>query len=121
MFRSLFASAVVLAALSGPALAQNTCVQPFAPAITPGGTATKEQMLTTQGEVREFLRASDVYQDCIIRDLALRRAEAARDKKELDQSVADAATRRIETNQREKQRVGAEYNDAVKAYAAAHP
>jgi hypothetical protein len=96
-------------------------VQPFAPSIVPGGTATKEQMLTSQTEVREFIRASDVYQECILRDLQLRRAEAARDQKELDQAIIDAGTRRIQTNQREKERVGAEYNVAVKAYSAAHP
>jgi hypothetical protein len=121
MLRSVFVCGVVLAAFAGPALAANTCVQPFAPAIVAGAKATKEQMLTAQTEVREFLRASDQYQECILRDLQLQRAEAARDQKQLDPAVVDAGTRRIQANQREKERVGAEYNAAVKAYAAAHP
>ena len=121
MVRSLALAAVALAILAAPAAAQNTCVQPFAPTVANGSTATKEQMLTTQDEVKAFISASDKFQECLLLDIQSRRADAHRRQKTLDQTIVDQANARIATNQREKERVGAEYNTSVKAYAAAHP
>jgi hypothetical protein len=121
MVRGLALASVALALLAAPAAAQNTCVQPYAPAIANGASATKEQMLTMGNEVREFIKASDTYQECIILDIQSQRAEAAPRQKQLDQSVVDSANARIATNQREKERVGREYNAAVEAYRKANP
>lgn len=114
----IFASVLVCA--SGPAFSAE-CVQPYAPTIPNGASATKDQMLSAQNEVKVFLKASDTYQECMLRDIQVRRAEAAHNQKPFDQSIADAATRDIDYNQREKERVGAEYNTAVHAYSTAHP
>jgi hypothetical protein len=121
MVRSLALSAVALALLTAPASAQNSCVQPYAPRIPNGTAATKDQMLTAQNEVKTFIRDSDAYQECILRDVRGQREAARRDQKTLDPSIEEAAMRRINTNQREKERVGAEYNATVKAYSDAHP
>jgi hypothetical protein len=106
---------------AAPAAAQGTCVQPYAPSVANGATATKDQMLSTQTEVKTFIRDSDAYQDCVLRDIRGQEEAARRDQKTLDPSIKEAALRRINANQREKERVGAEYNAAVQAYAAAHP
>jgi hypothetical protein len=121
MVRSLALSAVLLAFLAAPAASQNSCVQPYAPSIPNGSSATKDQMLTAQNEVKVFIRDSDTYQECILRDVRGQREAARRDQKTLDPSIEEAALRRINTNQREKERVGTEYNASVKAYAAANP
>jgi len=121
MVRSLVASACLLVALAGPALAGNTCVQPYAPTVPNGASASKEEMLSAHDEVMAFIRASDNFQDCVILDIQTQRAARERDQKTLDPAIADEATARISANQREKERVGAEFNTAVQAYKAAHP
>ena len=121
MIRSIAWMAAVFCVAAGPAFAGNQCVQPYAPTIPNGATATKEQMLSAQDEVKGFLAASDNYQECIILDIKNQRDALAREQKTLDQTVADAANAQIAANQREKNRVGAEYNAAVQAYTAAHP
>ena len=114
----LLASVLVLA---GTPVFAADCVEPYAPAIPNGTTATKDQMLNTQDEVKAFIKASDNYQECILLDIQTQKAALARDQKTIDQGVVDRATASIDRNQREKERVGAEYNVAVRAYAAAHP
>lgn len=114
----LFAS--VFTCLVTPAFAAD-CVEPYAPAIANGTTATKDQMLTTQDEVKAFIKASDNYQECVLLDIQTQKAALAREQKTLNQDVIDRATAQIDRNQREKERVGTEYNVAVRAYAAAHP
>ena len=120
MLRSFALSAGLLFAAASPAFAAE-CVQPYAPTIPNGTTAAKEDMLRAQDEVKGFIAASDNFQECILLDIQNQRTVAAHDQKTVDQSIIDAANARIATNQREKERVGAEYNAAVKAYTAAHP
>jgi hypothetical protein len=121
MVRSLVLSAVAVLVLASPASAQNSCVQPYAPTVPNGTAANKDQMLAAQNEVKTFIRDSDAYQECILRDVRGQREAARRDQKTLDPAIEEAALRRINANQREKERVGAEYNAAVRAHAAAQP
>lgn len=120
MVRSLALSAVVLALLASPSMA-NSCVEPYAPAMPNGTTATLDQMGKASKEANQFMRDSQDYQDCIWRDLGVQRAEAARRQKELDPSVEDEVRADGDRVQREKLRVKAEFEAALAAFKAAHP
>ena len=119
-YRLAFAAAA-LCLSAAPALADNTCVEPFAPTVPHGSSATKEQLLTARNEVTAFIKASDEYQQCILLDVQQQRDAARHDQKTLPQEVEDRAKSRIDANQREKERVGKEFNEAVQGYNAAHP
>ncbi len=89
-----------IAAAVGPA--KYVCNEPYAPIVALPPDATVDQLRELKLDVVAFLAASDLYQDCLFRSL-----EA--DKK------ADDRQRRlvfeaIESNQREKERVGKQYN-----------
>ena len=115
------ALAAVLLLGTGPAFAQGECVNPVAPAAIDGSTATKEQMLAAHGDVLNFLKSSDDYQDCLDAAYKEQKEKAIKDKKPLDPQVAQQVDDEIAANQRMKEKVGAEYNAAVVAYKAKHP
>lgn len=121
MVRSLALSAVVLALLAGPVLAENECVEPYAPTMPNGATATLDQVAEASREANKFMRESGVYQDCLLRDLAMQRADAHRRQKPFDEAIADTVARRVNANQREKVRVGTEFQATHNAFKAAHP
>lgn len=115
----LFATAAALAA--GPALAEGACVRPTAPTVVDGATATMEQLTASKNEVVAFMGASDAYQTCVYDDLAKQRAAAKENKTKLDPQVAKTAQAEVEANQADKEKAGADFNAAAKAYKAAHP
>ncbi|HEY8947872.1 MAG TPA: hypothetical protein VIM56_03205 [Rhizomicrobium sp.] len=118
----LAVAAVVISA--APALAADACGgAPFAPAALDGSKATEAQMKDAHDDVMNFMKASDDYQSCVLADLDRQKAAAAKakDPKPLDQSIIDGANGKVAANQREKEKVGAEFNAAVHAYKAAHP
>lgn len=120
MVRSLALAAVVLAAFASPSLA-DSCVEPYAPALPNGTTATLDQIAKASKDANQFMRDSQEYQDCIWRDLGVQRAEAARRQKVLDQSVEDRVRADGDRVQREKLRVKAEFDAALAAFKVAHP
>jgi hypothetical protein len=120
--KSVMALAVAAAfGLAGPALAQGACVRPTAPAALDGATATMDQLKENQQATKTFIANSDVFQDCVIKDLGAQREAAKAAKKKLDKSVEKAAEAQITANQQDKDKAGAAFNDAVKAYKAANP
>jgi len=120
---SLSVAALVLFAL--PAAAQDRCVVPYAPTVPKGMTASREQILTARDQVTAFLKASEDYQSCLKLYLEQQMEEARRDpRNNSPESVAmmkRAIENRAGANQREKERTGTEFNEAVKAFNAAHP
>ena len=109
-------------ALSGTAA--NACERPAAPTAlngVDGATVSVEQLVAAQKEVAGFIAASDTYQACVIDDLAAQRAAAKDAKTKLDPAIAKAAKAQLDANQADKERAGAEFNAAAKAYKAAHP
>lgn len=124
MFSKFGLGAAVLLISAMPALAQSTsCVNPIAPAAIDGAKATEQQMKDAHDDVVNFIKSSDDYQQCIINDLAAQKREAAKakDAKPLDPAIEQAASAKIDGNQRMKEKVGAEYNAAVQGYKGAHP
>lgn len=109
-----------LTLLTLPAWAfESRCVGPYAPTVPNGGRATLQQMNTVRDEVKAFIARSDQYQECLLIELKTLKEQAARDKK-ADQNAIDGISGRISANQREKERVGNEYNAAAQAYNVAH-
>ena len=114
------ASAFVLASTAASFAA---CTDPIAPAPVDGKTATKEQMVAASKDVKAFISASDEFQTCILAELTEKRKEAlkSKDKKPLDPAVEASYQGKVDTNQKLKEKVGAEFNASVGAYKAAHP
>ena len=80
-------------ALAPPAADQEQCVAPTAPAIPDGSRSTKAQITNALDAVKAFVTASDEYQACMLRQ--------------------------ITANQKEKERIGAEYAASARAFNAA--
>jgi hypothetical protein len=106
---------------AAPAFAQGECLDPIAPAAVDGNSATKEQMEAARGDVMNFMKSSDDYQDCLDADFKQKKDKALKDKKPLDPQMAQQVDNEISANQQMKEKVGAEYNAAVVAYKAKHP
>ncbi len=121
--RIAMASAFVLG-MAAPALADSSnCSEPYPPTAIDGSTATADQMKAAHNDVVNFIKSSDDYQSCLNADYAAQAQAAARskDKKPLDPSIKADVDAKLEANQREKEKVGAEFNTAVGAYKAKHP
>jgi len=106
---------------AAPSLALAECQRPTAPAAVNGSTATLQEMMTAKQGVSGFMTASDDYQACLIKEVADQKEAAKAAKTKLDPAIAKAADARLSENQADKERVGADFNTAAKAYKAAHP
>jgi Skp family chaperone for outer membrane proteins len=106
---------------AGSALAQDACTKPAAPAAVDGATASMEQLLAAKKEVSDFIAASDAYQTCVLDSVEAQRKAAKAEKRKLDPQVSKTADADIKANQADKEKVGADFNAAARAYKAAHP
>jgi hypothetical protein len=121
--RIAMASAFVLG-MAAPALADSSaCSEPYPPTAIDGNTASADQMKAAHNDVVNFIKSSDDYQSCLNADYQAQAQAAARskDKKPLDPSIKADVETKLEANQKEKEKVGAEFNTAVVAYKAKHP
>ncbi|HVZ69748.1 MAG TPA: hypothetical protein VG891_09815 [Rhizomicrobium sp.] len=111
---------VLVAAGAVPALA-DPCSEPIPPAPVDGATATKEQINQAREDTVNFIKASDDYQSCLFADLKAQKLQAAKDKKPFPPSIEDAVNQKVQDNQKEKEKVGGEYNAAAITYKNKHP
>ena len=115
----------LVAALAGlsvsPALAQSTCQEPIAPVAVDGATATSAQMNGAHADVMTFIKQSDDYQLCLYKELDDAKADAIKNKKQIDPALESGVAKRVDANQHLKEKVGGEFNAAVIAYKAKHP
>jgi hypothetical protein len=113
---------VALVGLSvAPAMAESACQAPIAPAAVDGSTASTAQMNGAHDDVMTFIKQSDDYQACVLREFNELKADALKNKKTLDSSIETEVTQKVDGNQHLKEKVGGEYNAAVMAYKAKHP
>lgn len=113
------ASALVLASAI-PAFASN-CAEPIAPAAVNGATASTAQMNAAHDDVMTFLKQSDDYQMCLLKELKDANDAAVKAKKDPDPALDAETKAKIQANQSLKEKVGAEFNAAVGDYKKAHP
>ena len=121
MKKLLFVCGFLLAAT--PAFADfSTCFEPYPPAAINGNTATKEQMEQGVKDVKQFIRDSDDYQQCMNGQLKAMQIDAmhSKDTTPVDPSIVTMVNDRIHKNQALKERVGAEFNTAVQVFNAKH-
>ena len=121
MIRGICLTAVALFAFAAPVMAQDACVVPYAPTIPNGTSATRDQILSARDSVTAFLKASDDYQNCLRVYLEQQTAIATRESREVDGAIRASVLAKNDSNQREKERIGAEFNAAVRAFNAAQP
>ena len=117
--RICLTAALILFSL--PAMAQENCVVPYAPTIPKGETATRDQIVEAQNQVMAFIKASDEYQRCLLVYMNQEDATAASEKRLPNAAIKLSLTAKGDANQREKVRVGTEYNNASRAWRAANP
>lgn len=121
----IFKTLGLVAALAGlsvtPALADSACQEPIAPAAVDGATATTAQMNGAHEDVLTFIKQSDDYQSCLLKELTDAKLDAVKNKKTLDPSIETGVQAKVDSNQHLKEKVGGEYNAAVMAYKAKHP
>lgn len=107
--------------LAAPGLALADCQRPTAPASIDGKTATMDQLKAAKATVTTFIGDSDAYQTCVLDAFKAKKQAADAAKTKLDPAIAKQAEAQVNENQADKQRVGEDFNAAVKAYRAAHP
>jgi hypothetical protein len=121
MTRGICLSTVAFVLLAAPAFAQDRCSAPIAPVVPNGKTAAAAELVQAQKDVVAFIKQSDDYQSCLLAEIAAEEKEAKDNKKDPDPAVRKALEAKGDANQKEKVRVGTEYNAAATAYKAAHP
>ncbi len=121
MLKTVGLVAALVLGSAAPALAQSVCSEPIAPAAVDGNLATAAQMTAAHDDVVTFLRQSDDYQTCLLRELNQAQADALTAKKELDPAIEPAMAAKVNENQGLKEKVGGEFNASVIAYKAKHP
>lgn len=118
--KKIMLAAVLMLGSAAPALAQSACTEPAAPAAVDGTTATADQIRAAIAAAKGFIAQSDVYQECLGKEVEAAKAQAAADKKPFDQSIADTAMAKADANQKEKEKVGADINASIGVYKKAH-
>ena len=114
-------SLAVLVMLAAPAFAQGQCSAPIAPVMPDGKTVTLARLNQAAKNAVAFIKASDNYQVCILDDIAAQDQQAKNSKKALDPAIRKALENKGDANQKEKERIGKEYNVASAAYKVVHP
>ena len=109
----LFGAAILGALIVRPALA--ACEMPsLVVAIPDGATASEQQLLATQAEVRSYVTAMDRYIACQNEELAAQGQNASPEFLYL-------MSTRIESARKEVDAVAARFNEQVNAFRAARP
>jgi hypothetical protein len=121
MLKSIGLTAVLLVAGALPAFAEDTCQLPPVPASVDGTTASKDQILAGIKASKDYIAASDTYQQCINDYVTAAKADADKNKKPVDPAIIQVSGDKITANQNNKQKVGDQINSAIGAYKKAHP
>lgn len=121
MFARRFVVAATFTMLSASAFAQGRCTEPFEPVVPDGTTSTQASLAQANRDVVSYMRATQEYEQCLLAEFNAKEREAKDSKKGLDPSVRKTLDDKADALQAKKQRVGTTYNNAYKAFKAAHP
>lgn len=113
-------ASLMLAIAVMPYVTAQACDVPVAPPTPDGGSATLEDMITAQGEVKAFQGANEEYLKCVDDLMAAEKASVAEGDKTAEERFALAAADYNAAVSREEQ-VAADFNTAIRAYKAANP
>ena len=122
MTRGILLTTAAFAMLAAPAFAQvqDKCMGPIAPVVPNGKTADAAALGQVAKDVVAFIKNSDDYQLCLKTEIDTYEKNAKDSKQPVDSNVRKTLTAKGDTNQKEKERVGKEYNLAAAAYKSAH-
>ena len=96
------------------------CDVPVAPATPDGESATLEEMISAQGEVKAFQEANAEYLECVDNQMTAEKAAVDEGDDSAEERFALAAADYNAAVSREE-RVAADFNTAIRAYKAANP
>jgi hypothetical protein len=85
-----------------------------------GKTADAATLGQAAKDVVAFIKASDEYQNCLLTEISTYEKDAKDSKQPVDGNVRKTRMAKGDANQKEKEKVGKEYNLAATAYKAAH-
>ncbi len=111
---------LLLALTVMPLGAAFACDAPVAPPSPDGGSATLEEMIAAQGEVKAFQGANAEYLECVDNQMSAEQASIDEGDESAKERYALAAADYNAAVSREEQ-VAADFNSAIKAYKAANP
>ena len=103
-----------IALLLAPAIF--ACDYPSRVDIPNGGTATKDEMLQGQRDVKQYVATMEAYLDCIVAEEKAARAEMVDLQPEDEQQREDMLNKKYNAAVDEMERVAAEFNTEVQAY-----
>jgi hypothetical protein len=122
--RSGFAIAILVCGFAfapgGAGLAQEACTEPAEPAPVDGAQVSEEQMRAAAAAARNFIAESAVFQTCLVSALDAAKTQAVADGKPLDPALENTLKARTEANQKVKEKVGVEINNAIGVYKQTH-
>ena len=113
-------ASLLLALTVLPFSAAHACDMPVAPPTPDGNSATLDDMLSAQGEVKAFQGANAIYLECVDDLMSAEKASIDEGDDSAQERYALAAADYNAAVSREEQ-VAADFNTAIRAYKAANP
>jgi hypothetical protein len=113
-------TSLLLVLASTSAFSVLACDVPVAPPTPDGSSATLEEMIAAQGEVKAFQAANAEYLECVDDQMASEKAAIDEGDDSAEERYALAAADYNAAVSREEQ-VAADFNTAIRAYKAANP
>lgn len=112
--RTLMSCSLAVIASGYAFAASAACESPMVVSVPDGKTATMEQLLAAQGQVKVYMAAMNDYIACIDKELEAQGEAATPEIKAL-------SVERHNTAVTEMEGIAAAFNDQVKAFRAANP
>ena len=119
MIRKILLGGALFIALTAPAMAQDQCVAPTAPAIPDGARATSAQIITAQNDIKSFAAASEDYQACLAAEISRQKDLAKQTNVEFDPKIQAAIDVKAGTQRKDVERIAAAWGASVTAFNAA--
>ena len=116
MIRNILFGGIVFIALIAPAMAQDQCAAPAAPAIPDGARATSGQIVTAQNDIKAFATASDNYQACLAAEIGRQKDLAKQNNVAFDPSIQTALETKGSTQRKDVERIATAWGTAVQAF-----
>ena len=95
-----------------------SCDYPARPFIPDGATASKEELLAAKNGVQEFLASVDEYLKCVELEDQAASAKADNATPEQQKDLSKSLDRKFDAANEEKEMVGEQFNQQVRAYNA---
>ena len=103
-----------------PDVGPTRCDAPDQPSTIDGATASLDQLKASITAAKEYMAASNSYQDCLDKEINAQRA-AATPQRPFDKAIADRNLALASVNQKMKENIGASVNAAIATFKKAHP